>query len=79
MKTVNKFGTINEVLERFPDINYVVVWRHNDEIGFSEFVAARAYDETDGTWGSGSYFHSLVSAMDYIKDIYERKFGEEAE
>ena len=79
MKTVNEFGTINEVLERYPNIDRTVVWRHNEETGFSEFVVARAYDETDGTWGSGSYFQSLVSAMGYIKDIYERKFGEEAE
>lgn len=67
MKTVNEFGTVNEVLEKYPEISYALVWRHNDD-GFQEFVAAWMYDEKTGTWGQGHYFWTLREAMQYIEE-----------
>ena len=68
MKTVNEFGTVNEVLEKYPEIDYAIIWRHNEATHFSEFVAAWNYDEATGTWGQGHYFCDLLSTTDYIEE-----------
>lgn len=67
--TVNKFGTVNEVIEQYPEIDYVLIWRHNSE-GWQEFVAAWHFDEETGTWGQGHYFNSARSAVNYINSKY---------
>lgn len=68
MKTVNEFGTVNEVLETYPEIDYVIIWRHNEVSHFQEFVAAWHYDNATGTWGQGHYFYELLGATEYIEE-----------
>lgn len=62
--------TTNTVLERYPEIDYVLVWRHDDESGWQEYVAAWHYDDATGTWGQGHYFNKLTGAVNYIQEKY---------
>lgn len=52
------------ILERFPEIDYVLVyWKANK---LTPFVAAWGYND-DGTWCQGHYFTNIIDACDYIK------------
>lgn len=61
----------NVVLEKYEEIDYVLIARVKDNGEVHEYVAAWHYNESDKTWGQGHYFSDLSSAVDYINQKYD--------
>lgn len=61
----------NIVLNAWKSIDYTLIARVNDNGEVHEFVAAYAYDETDGTWCQGHYFEKMNDAMAYINGLVD--------
>ena len=61
----------NVVLERFPEIDYVVLARLDSKGKFLEFVAAHHYNDSDDTWSHGHYFYHLEDLMEYLQSLME--------
>lgn len=51
------------IVERFPEIDYVLLRR---DTNFQPWIAAWAYNEEDEHWGQGHYFEEFIDAVRYI-------------
>lgn len=67
---------MNTIIERYPEINYVLV---NRGTAWQPWVAAWNYNEEDGSWGNGHYFCSIIEAVMYIKKLRDEQHDRELE
>lgn len=63
----------NVVMKYYPSIDYVLIARVQDDDSVYEYVAAFNYDDEDGTWGQGHYFHELDYAIAYLNGLCEER------
>ena len=61
-----------EILERYDDINYVLI-RIKDAT-YQPYVACWMFDNNDYSWSQGHYFCNKVDAIEYLKEIYNRRY-----
>lgn len=69
MNKIGDLGAMNGtyedfiVVERFPEIDYVLLKRNSK---YEPWIVAWAYDEDNQCWGQGHYFDSFIEATRYI-------------